>query len=83
MPRWVGEKNWKKIAASAKKDWKESYWELGMKRNFNGAEQPWSFLLPHDLAVKQSLKLKIFSKGDKNTRLPIKNHQLQLQRYEI
>jgi hypothetical protein len=82
MSGWVGDKKWKRLADSTKRDWKETNWERMLKRTFNGAEQELGLTLPVEFLVKRSLKFKIFSRNGRTTRPQIKGQQLRLQRCE-
>jgi hypothetical protein len=80
IPQWVGERKWKRLGESAKKDWEDRNWEFGLKRKFNGAEQEWGLALPLEVLVSQGLKLKILSRTRKKARPPVRGHEMQLQR---
>jgi hypothetical protein len=82
MSEWVGEKKWKRLADSTKREWKGTYWEHGLKRQFDGADRELGLRLPVEFVVKQSLKFKIFSRGGRNPKPQIRDHRLQLQRCE-
>jgi hypothetical protein len=81
MSGWVGDKDWKSLADSAKREWMKGFWENGLKKNFNGADQELGLTLPVEILVKQRLKFNIFSR-DKTPRPRIRDNQLRLQRCE-
>ncbi|KAH6702000.1 hypothetical protein BKA61DRAFT_561267 [Leptodontidium sp. MPI-SDFR-AT-0119] len=55
MGAWVGERKWARLADSTMREWKEMYWEHGLKRSFNGADREYGLTLPVQVLVKQSL----------------------------
>jgi hypothetical protein len=83
MSEWVGSNKWRRLPDSRKREWKDNYWERGIKRTFDGEDRKVALTLPVELVVKQSLKFKLFSRGGKAPRPQIRDHRLQLQRCEI
>jgi hypothetical protein len=83
MAGWVGDKKWKRLSDSSKREWKETFWERGLKKKFDGEDRELSLHLPVQLVVNQSLKIKLFSRGGKTSRPQIRDHMLRLQRCDI
>jgi len=81
MSEWVGDKGWKSLADSTKREWMKGFWEHDLKKKFNGADQELGLTLPVEIRVKQRLKFNIFS-SDKTLRPQIRDNQLRLQRCE-
>ena len=81
MSGWVGDRKWRRLADSTKREWKETYWEHGLKKNFNGSEGEMGLTLPVQVLVNQHLTFKMFSKT--KARPQVRGHELRLQRYEM
>jgi len=86
MSDWMTPKKWKKFPETQKKQWKDEYWEKGLKRNFTGADQELQLTLPIELLIKDSINVRLsnpFSRAGKRAKPNIKNSRLQLQRHDI
>lgn len=82
MGEWVGESKWTKLADSTKREWKELYWERGLKRSFNGADREYGLTLPVQVVVKNSLKFRVWPRKKAASRPQRKGHELRLQLYD-
>jgi hypothetical protein len=84
MSEWMTPKKWKKYAQPQKRQWKDEYWEQGLKRNFMGADQELQLTLPVELRVNDNIRFSNpFSRGAGRPKPRIRSHRLQLQRRDI
>lgn len=80
---WIGEKKWKRFDDATKREWKETNWEHGAKRSFNGANRERRMTLPIQVFVNNPLSFKLFSKSSKTSTKKIQGHDLLLQSYVL
>lgn len=51
-----------------KREWKEMYWEQGLKRSFNGADREYGLTPPVQVVMEQSLKSNVWPKENDSTK---------------
>jgi hypothetical protein len=84
MSEWMTPKKWKKYEEVRKREWKDQFWELSLKRNFTGADQELPLFLPVELRVNDNIRFsKLFSRGAGRSKPKIRDHRMQLQRQDI
>jgi len=79
MLEWIGPRKWKKFADAPKRQWKDTYWERWLKRNFDGADQEHNLALPLQIRVNENIRFSgIFHRGGRRARPQIRSHELRL-----
>ncbi len=84
MSEWMTPKKWKKYPQPQKRQWKDDYWEHGLKRKFVGADQELQLILPVELRVNDNIRFSNpFSRAAGKPKPRIRSHRMQLQRQDL
>ncbi|KAF2102979.1 hypothetical protein NA57DRAFT_71960 [Rhizodiscina lignyota] len=80
---WVPEKKLKRLTDTQRSQWLEDYWELGLKRSFNGDDKEWELLLPIQAMVNTRIKLPRLKNGFGSATPRIHSNTLVLWRSDV